>query len=185
MKLRLVPRGQWGWCGLAPPSAGVGLPPGMGRVPTGHLSPCSFSPSPQSGEGTPHVTGFFEVMVAGKLVHSKKVCVTPSFGARRGQGPGTGWVSWAQLTPSLFLPSPERRWLRGHGKQVSEAGNRHQSRFSSGLRCPESRGEGCSALEVWSWLLVLMPTRPECSFHPVHSRTSGRAHLMGLPVSTS
>ncbi|ELK01442.1 Selenoprotein W, partial [Pteropus alecto] len=24
------------------------------------------------GEGTPHVTGFFEVMVAGKLVHSKK-----------------------------------------------------------------------------------------------------------------
>ncbi|XP_070355714.1 selenoprotein W isoform X2 [Equus asinus] len=32
----------------------------------------SISLSPQCGEGTPQVTGFFEVMVAGKLVHSKK-----------------------------------------------------------------------------------------------------------------
>ncbi|KAB0398441.1 hypothetical protein E2I00_014829 [Balaenoptera physalus] len=30
----------------------------------GHLDIC--------GEGTPQVTGFFEVLVAGKLVHSKK-----------------------------------------------------------------------------------------------------------------
>lgn len=34
--------------------------------------------TPQRGEGTPQVTGFFEVMVAGKLVHSKKVRLLPA-----------------------------------------------------------------------------------------------------------
>ncbi|XDB60213.1 hypothetical protein AB1E18_013593 [Capra hircus] len=69
------------------------------------------------GEGTPQVTGFFEVFVAGKLVHSKKPI------------------------PPLVLPPPGRRWLRGHGEQVSEAGGRHQSRFGSGLMCPEGRDQ--------------------------------------------
>lgn len=94
------------------------------------------------------------------------------------QGAGAGWVSWAQLTLSLSLPSPERRWLRGHGKQVSEAGGRHQSCLSSGLRCPGGRGEGCPAPEDRSWLLVLMSAKPECSIHPVHSRTSSKTYLV-------
>nr|KAF6410631.1 hypothetical protein HJG63_009115 [Rousettus aegyptiacus] len=72
----------------------------------------------------------------------------------------------------------ERRWLRGHGKQVSEAGGRHQSCLSSGLRCPGGRGEGCPAPEDRSWLLVLMSAKPECSIHPVHSRTSSKTHLV-------
>uniref|UniRef100_A0A8C0DYG9 Selenoprotein W n=1 Tax=Balaenoptera musculus TaxID=9771 RepID=A0A8C0DYG9_BALMU len=49
--------------------------PFLGKLrvsPRGHLSPANTSPSPQCGEGTPQVTGFFEVLVAGKLVHSKK-----------------------------------------------------------------------------------------------------------------
>jgi len=55
------------------------------------------------GEGTPQATGFFEVMVAGKLVHSKKVMVSvhPSRLVLRLAG------CW-DLTPSLFFPSPER-----------------------------------------------------------------------------
>lgn len=87
--------------------------PGKGPCP-GHLSPCSFSPSPQCGEGTPHVTGFFEVMVAGKLVHSKKVRVTSSFGACRGQGPG------GCLGPSSLFPSPSRP-QRGDGYVDTES----------------------------------------------------------------
>ena len=38
----------------------------------GHLNPPLNAFFPQCGEGTPQVTGFFEVTVAGKLVHSKK-----------------------------------------------------------------------------------------------------------------
>ena len=41
--------------------------------PSEPLSPSNVSLPPQCGEGTPQATGFFEVTVAGKLVHSKKV----------------------------------------------------------------------------------------------------------------
>lgn len=117
---------------------------GQRRVsPRGHLSPANTSPSPQCGEGTPQVTGFFEVLVAGKLVHSKKVCLSVHSAPFGASGVlGLGLASWSQLIPRLFLPSPGRRWLRGHGEQVSEAGGCHQSRFGSGLMGPEGRGEG-------------------------------------------
>ena len=55
------------------------------------------------GEGTPQVTGFFEVF-----------CSRKAGSLQEG-----------------------RRWPRGHGEQVSEAGGRHQSCFGAGLMCPE------------------------------------------------
>lgn len=49
-------------------------------------------------------------------------------------------------SPSLSVFAfPGRRWLRGHGRQVSEAGGCHQSRLGSGLVCPEGGGEGRGA----------------------------------------
>lgn len=42
------------------------------------VTPLPCTPvSPQSGQGTQEVTGWFEVTVAGRLVHSKKVGDTP------------------------------------------------------------------------------------------------------------
>ena len=126
---------------VSPPSPRVLPSLGRGRCLQGGVStPPASLPSPQCGEGTPQVTGFFEVFVAGKLVHSKKVCLSilPHW------GPLGGW-DWDWPTPLLVLPSPGRRWLRGHGEQVSEAGGRHQSCFGSGLMCPEGNGEGAPA----------------------------------------
>uniref|UniRef100_A0A8B9YT73 Selenoprotein W n=1 Tax=Bos mutus grunniens TaxID=30521 RepID=A0A8B9YT73_BOSMU len=68
--MSLSPGDSGGWFGSAPcvlPSLG------RSRCPQGGISaPPASLPSPQCGEGTPQVTGFFEVFVAGKLVHSKK-----------------------------------------------------------------------------------------------------------------
>jgi len=69
----LNPEAAAGWFGLALPFTpiisisreGAGVPKWAARPLQQHLSP-------QCGEGTPQATGFFEVMVAGKLVHSKK-----------------------------------------------------------------------------------------------------------------
>ena len=75
--------------------------PGKGQVSARGISaPSSISPSPQCGEGTPQVTGFFEVFVAGKLVHSKKVCLSilPHW------GPVGGWDWGWRLGPSPSLP---------------------------------------------------------------------------------
>lgn len=64
--------------------------PGRGWVsPESTPAPTtSLSSPPQCGEGTPQVTGFFEVTVAGKLVHSKKVrpSVLPQFWTVGGWG---------------------------------------------------------------------------------------------------
>lgn len=73
---------------------------GQRRVsPRGHLSPANTSPSPQCGEGTPQVTGFFEVLVAGKLVHSKKVCLSVHSAPFGASGVlGLGLASWSRLS---------------------------------------------------------------------------------------
>lgn len=102
--MSLNPEAAAGWFGLALPFTpiisisreGAGVPKWAARPLQQHLSP-------QCGEGTPQATGFFEVMVAGKLVHSKKVMVSvhPSRLVLRLAG------CW-DLTPSLFFPSPER-----------------------------------------------------------------------------
>lgn len=63
--------------------AGLTLHPIAAGVPRWAAPPLQHHLSPQCGEGTPQATGFFEVMVAGKLVHSKKV--------------------WLSVCPSIFL----------------------------------------------------------------------------------
>uniref|UniRef100_A0A8I3ML60 Selenoprotein W n=1 Tax=Canis lupus familiaris TaxID=9615 RepID=A0A8I3ML60_CANLF len=80
------------------------------------------------GEGTPQATGFFEVTVAGKLVHSKKVglsvqSVCPSCLVLRLAGSWDLCLGSAPL-PSFHHPQREVRGLRTvfHGEQVSEAG---------------------------------------------------------------
>ena len=96
--MSLSPGDSGGWFGSAPcvlPSLG------RSRCPQGGISaPPASLPSPQCGEGTPQVTGFFEVFVAGKLVHSKKVCLSilPHWGPRGGWD--WGWC----LGPSPPLP---------------------------------------------------------------------------------
>lgn len=69
---------QWGWFGSAPPFTRVlHSLGGGGCAQEGPSAPSTPFPAfPQCGEGTPQVTGFFEVLVAGKLVHSKKVCLS-------------------------------------------------------------------------------------------------------------
>ncbi|XP_030921401.1 selenoprotein W-like [Geospiza fortis] len=44
----------------------------LGTGTEGILGSLSCPPTPQSGQGTPEVTGWFEVTVGGHLVHSKK-----------------------------------------------------------------------------------------------------------------
>uniref|UniRef100_A0A4X1VVL9 Selenoprotein W n=1 Tax=Sus scrofa TaxID=9823 RepID=A0A4X1VVL9_PIG len=63
-----------GWFGSAPPFTRVlHSLGGGGCAQEGPSAPSTPFPAfPQCGEGTPQVTGFFEVLVAGKLVHSKK-----------------------------------------------------------------------------------------------------------------
>lgn len=131
-----VPQPWWQWgVGATHPSPSSS-PLGRVGVPKRASQPLQHL-SPQCGEGTPQVTGFFEVMVAGKLVHSKKVCLSvhpASFWGWCGgvvvDGGGLGVLVPAHPFP---LPStPGRRWLRGHREQVSEAGGRHQSRLGSG-----------------------------------------------------
>lgn len=85
------------------------------RCPQEGISAPATSLSSQCGEGTPQATGFFEVMVGGKLVHSKKVClsVRPSylvFSLAESWDPG----------PSLLLPSSSHP-QRGDGYVDTES----------------------------------------------------------------
>lgn len=142
----LSPGRPWGGSGRPSPSPLFSHFLGVRVSPRGHLSPAPpTSLSLQCGEGTPQATGFFEVMVGGKLVHSKKVCLSV-----RPTHLCSGWLRvgiWVPADSFPLLPTaPERRWLRGHGEQVSEAGGRHQSRLGAGLMCPEGRGEGAGLL---------------------------------------
>ncbi|KAF6078126.1 hypothetical protein HJG60_009038 [Phyllostomus discolor] len=85
-----------------------GLPfPGRGGVSRRAPQPLQHLclPPLQCGEGTPQVTGFFEVTVAGKLVHSKKVCLSVCPASFLDcWGLGVGLVSWTRLTTSIFCP---------------------------------------------------------------------------------
>lgn len=103
---------------------------GRGGCPQEGTEPPLHPPrvSPQCGEGTPQTTGFFEVTVAGKLVHSKKVRVSPLWGQRMGWAvvnhgaqpifvclclPREAMASWTRKASfgSWWLPS-KPPWLR-------------------------------------------------------------------------
>ncbi|XP_011782063.1 PREDICTED: uncharacterized protein LOC105500977 [Colobus angolensis palliatus] len=85
-------------------------------------------------------TGADQARPAGRLVWPRRPLRSGCGGPKPWLSPCESFIVALEATsPSIFSSRRKGRWLRGHRKQVSEAGGRHQSRFGSGLMRPEGR----------------------------------------------